>query len=81
MFIIGDKMIAKKYEMLLFAFIMGAFMSGFMSLVVTFINIGFIDDFIYFWLNAYWKAFLIAFPTILFVIPRVRKIVNILIVK
>ncbi|PHR69317.1 MAG: hypothetical protein COA66_15070 [Arcobacter sp.] len=74
-------MIAKKYEMLLFAFIMGAFMSGFMSLVVTFINIGFIDNFIYFWLNAYWKAFLIAFPTILFVIPRVRKIVDILIVK
>ncbi len=81
MFITGDKMIAKKYEMLLFAFIMGAFMSGFMSLVVTFINIGFIDNFVYFWLSAYWKAFLIAFPTILFVIPRVRKIVNILIVK
>ncbi len=81
MFITGDKMIAKKYEMLLFAFIMGTFMSGFMSLVVTFINIGFIDNFIYFWLSAYWKAFLIAFPTILFVIPRVRKIVNILIVK
>ena len=81
MFITGDKMIAKKYEMLLFAFIMGAFMSGFMSLVVTFINIGFIDNFVYFWLSAYWRAFLIAFPTILFVIPRVRKIVNILIVK
>ena len=74
-------MIAKKYETILFAFIMGTFMSGFMSLVITFINLGLIDNFIMFWLGAYWKAFVIAFPTILIVIPRVRKVVAILIVK
>jgi hypothetical protein len=56
-------------------------MSGFMSFVVTFINLGFVDGFLSFWLNAYWKAFIIAFPTIFIVVPQVRKIVNLLIAK
>ena len=72
-------MINKKYEMLLFSFLMSVVMSGFMSFIVTLINIGFINGFIYLWLNAYWKAFLIAFPTIFFVVPQVRKIVSILV--
>ena len=74
-------MIAKKYEFIVFAFIMGAFMSGFMSLVITFINLGLVDNFIQMWLGAYWKAFVIAFPTIVLVIPQVRKVVSFLIVK
>jgi len=78
---IGENMIAKKYEALVFAFVMGAFMSGFMSLVITFINLGLVDNFIEMWLGAYWKAFVIAFPTILMVIPQVRKVVGVLIVK
>jgi len=31
------------------------------------------------WIEAYWKAFLVAFPTIFLVVPRVRKIVSYLI--
>ena len=72
-------MINKKYEFILFAFIMALFMSGFMSLIVTFINVGFVDGVFHMWLEAYWKAFLVAFPTIFVVVPRVRKIVSILI--
>jgi len=78
---IGENMIAKKYESLVFAFVMGAFMSGFMSLVITFINLGLVDNFIEMWLGAYWKAFIIAFPTILLVIPQVRKVVGVLVLK
>jgi len=74
-------MIAKKYEMILFAFLMSFFMAGFMSFIVTLINIGFVDGILYFWLEAYWKAFLVAFPTIIVVVPRVRKIVGMLIEK
>ena len=74
-------MIDKKYEMILFAFIMSLFMSLFMSFVITLINIGFIDEFIRFWLGAFWKAFLIAFPTILVVVPQVRKITSKLVAK
>ena len=72
-------MINKKYEFILFAFLMALFMSGFMSLIVSFINLGFVDGIVYIWLDAYWKAFLVAFPTIFLVVPRVRKTVGILI--
>lgn len=69
-------MIAKKYETVLFALVNGAFMSGFMSFVITFLNIGFVDNFLFLWLGAYWKAFLVAFPIILLVTPRIRKAVS-----
>lgn len=72
-------MINKKYEFVLFAFVMAAFMAGFMSFIVTLINIGFVDGIIWFWLEAYWKAFLVAFPTIFVVVPQVKKVVALLI--
>lgn len=74
-------MIPKKYEMILFAFLMSLFMAGFMSFIVTLINMGFVDGILYFWLEAYWKAFLVAFPTIIIVVPQVRKITSKLIEK
>jgi hypothetical protein len=74
-------MIPKKYEVILFAFFMSLFMSGFMSLIITYINLGFVDSFIIIWLEAYWKAFLIAFPTIIIVVPFVKKAVGRLLVK
>ncbi len=74
-------MIPKKYEMFVFAFVMATFMAGFMSFVVTLINLGFVDGLVWFWLEAYWKAFLIAFPTIMVVVPQVRKIVHKLVAK
>ena len=74
-------MIPKKYEMLLFAFLMSSFMSFFMSFVITLINLGLVDGFVGFRLSAFWKAFLVAFPTILVVVPQVRKIVGLLIAK
>ena len=72
-------MINKKYEFILFAFLMAAFMAGFMSFIVTLINIGFIDGILWLWLEAYWKAFLVAFPTIFIVVPQVRRVVALLI--
>lgn len=74
-------MIKKRYEFILFAFLMALFMAGFMSFVVTIINVGFIDGVLSMWFEAYWKAFLVAFPTIMIVVPQVRKIVNLLIEK
>jgi len=68
-------MINKKYEFILFSFLMAAFMAGFMSFIVTLINIGFVDGILWFWLEAYWKAFLVAFPTIFVVVPQVRRVV------
>ena len=71
--------INKKYEMLLFSFLMSTFMSGLMSLIISFTNLGFVDGFVLKWLNAYWQAFVIAFPTIFLVVPYVRKCTQFLI--
>jgi len=74
-------MIDKKYEFVLFAFLMALFMAGFMSFIVTLINIGFVDGVLWYWLEAYWKAFLVAFPTLFIIVPQVRKVVGLLIKK
>ncbi|PID48362.1 MAG: hypothetical protein CR967_00255 [Proteobacteria bacterium] len=72
-------MIAKKYEFLVFSFFMSLFMSILMSGVITFINIGLVEDFAFIWLEAFCKAFVVAFPAVLVVVPQVRKIVKILV--
>ncbi|ACZ12744.1 DUF2798 domain-containing protein [Sulfurospirillum deleyianum] len=69
-------MIPKKYEFLAFAFLMSLFMTTLMSCVVTFINVGWVDDFFTLWFRAFWRTYFIAFPTILVVVPFVRKLVH-----
>jgi len=71
--------IDKKYEKLLFSFVMGVFISFFMSFVITLINIGLVDQFISICLQAFLKAFLIALLTTLFIVPKVRMVVTALI--
>lgn len=51
-------------------------MSFFMSGVITLINMGLVDGFIKMWLEAFIKAFLVAYPTIMLVVPQVRRIVK-----
>ena len=67
--------VKKQYEVLLFSFIMAVLMTGLMSFFVTLFNMGLVDNFISIWLQSYWKAFLIAFPTVLVIVPYVRKFV------
>lgn len=69
-------MFDKKYEKYLFALIMGTVMSFIMSFIITFINLGFIDGFVFKWLEAFVKAAVCAIPIITVVAPRVRKIVD-----
>jgi hypothetical protein len=51
-------------------------MSFLMSLVITFINVGLVDNFIVLWLQAFWRAFIVAFPAVMTVVPLVRKLVK-----
>lgn len=74
-------MIPKRYEFLLFAFFMSLFMSFLMSGVITLINIGAVEGFLLLWFLAFVKAFLVTFPTILVVVPQVRKLVGLLVEK
>ncbi len=74
-------MINPKFERVLFSLLMSLFMSFFMSFIITLMNIGLINNFVFIWLSAFWKAFLIAFPTVFVVVPQVRKLTNFLIKK
>jgi len=47
-----------------------------MSFVITFINVGLVEDFLVRWFQAFWRAYIVAFPSVLTVVPIVRKIVR-----
>ncbi len=55
---------------------MSGFMSILMSGVVSYINMGIVNNFPQIWLEAFVKSYSIAFPTVLVVVPVVRKIVG-----
>lgn len=48
-------------------------MSLVMSGVVSFINIGLIDGFMTIWAESFLKSFVVAYPTILVVVPQVER--------
>lgn len=64
-------MIPKKYESVVFAFLMSFFMTLLMSFVITFINVGLIDGFLHRWFQAFWRAYIVAFPALYR--PRARS--------
>lgn len=37
---------------------------------------GFVDGFFIFWAKAFWRAYIVAFPAVLIVVPIVRKLVK-----
>lgn len=47
-----------------------------MSFVITLINVGLVNDFVVLWLQAFWRAFIVAFPAVMTVVPLVRKLVK-----
>ena len=57
--------VKKRYEIILISFLMSAIMAGLMSIVITYLNLGLVDDFVSIWFQAYWRAFVIAFPIVL----------------
>jgi len=56
-------------------------MAFIMSGVLTFINVGMIEGFLFRWLKSFFYGLLIAFPTAFFVAPLVNKIVQKIISK
>ena len=67
-------MFSAKYRIVVFAFLMALFMSGFMSLVISVFNVGLVNNIISIWLTAWAFAFCVAFPTVIFVAPVVHKL-------
>lgn len=66
---------APRHAPVLLAFFTSLLMSLLMSGVITLLNLGLVDDFLQRWFTAFATAFVIAFPSILLVLPLARRIV------
>lgn len=69
-------MIDRKYQHIVFALLMSLLMSCIMSFVISVFNVGLVHNIAAIWLKAWLFAFLIAFPTIMLVVPVVRYLVE-----
>ena len=63
----------KKFH-LVFSAVMGALMISLMTLVITFVNVGLIEDFFGRWMRAFLIAYVVGVPVIFFLAPMARKI-------
>jgi predicted membrane channel-forming protein YqfA (hemolysin III family) len=63
----------KKFH-LVFSIVMGALMISLMTLVITFVNVGLVEDFVLRWLRAFLIAYVVGVPVIFFLAPMARKI-------
>jgi len=68
--------IDRRYAGSLLAFLTSLMMSFLMSLVVTLRHVGFVAEVWELWMSAFPIAFAVAFPTVLIVLPLVRRLVD-----
>ena len=60
-----------------FAFVMSLTVTCYISFTLVAVNLGFRDKFVMVWLRSWLIAFIIAFLSLLFVAPIVRKLLKI----
>jgi hypothetical protein len=68
--------IKKKHEPKVSLFIMVLIMTFIVTFVSTAKNIGFPSDFIIQWFKAWGFAFIVAFPTVILIMPSIKKIIT-----
>ncbi|MEM1323403.1 MAG: DUF2798 domain-containing protein [Bacteroidota bacterium] len=71
--------IQKKNELkkkVVFAGIMGVITTGIISFALITINLGFSDKFVQVWLKSWLLAYIFVIPAILFIAPKVEKMVD-----
>ncbi len=68
------KKLTKNRFHLVFSLLMGAMMISLMTLVITFVNVGLVEDFVSRWLRAFLIAYVVGVPVIYFLAPTARKL-------
>jgi len=68
-----------RYGAILMPMVLSILMTFVVSLIATVRAIGFTEDFVIRWLPAWGLSWFVAFPTLLLVLPLVRRIVNALV--
>jgi hypothetical protein len=66
-------MVSIKYLHQVQALLLSGFMSLIMSGAISFINLGWVNNFMEIWFHAWVVAYAIAFPSVLIVFPIARK--------
>lgn len=66
-----------KYATVLMPLILSGLMSGTISMINLWKNLGFIDDFFVKWLGVWLFSWMIAFPAIMLFLPLVRRIIGV----
>ena len=69
-------MIPAKYSQLTFGFFLSIFMSCVVSGVSVLNTTGLVDGFLNLWMTAWFKSWIVAFPTVLVVAPLTRRLVG-----
>ena len=67
------KKLPKNRFHLVFSLLMGAMMISLMTFVITFVNVGLVEDFVGRWLRAFLIAYVVGVPVIYFLAPFARK--------
>ena len=73
------KRLPARYGALLMPLTLSLLMSGVVSFIATLKSVGPVSNLADLWLGAWQVSFLIAFPTLLVVLPLVRRIVSLLV--
>lgn len=60
-------------------FVTAAMMSFIMSGIITYKNVGFIEDFVSVWMSAWITAWVIAYPVLFVVIPIAQRVINLIV--
>lgn len=66
--------VPSKYAAFVMPFFLSILMTCVVSLISTLRSVGFIDNFPYVWLNAWCISWIVAFPTLLLLLPIVKKL-------
>lgn len=73
--------ISKRYERMVFIFLMVLGMTFFISLCLLWMNFGLVPGFFWLWMKNWFHVFLVAFPVALVIVPGVQAIVKRLVVE
>jgi hypothetical protein len=65
-------MVSTKYLFFVQTLLIASVMTFIMSFAISAINIGFVNGFIHIWLYAWGAAFIVAFPTLMLILPPIR---------
>jgi len=71
--------IKSKYQWIVRSVLMALGMTFIMSMCITFINLGFIDNFVEIWMDSFITAFLVAVPVSMVISQIVNRIIPLIV--